>query len=29
MADFFDRIVILKRTKIFSEVATDDLRVVV
>ena len=29
MADFFDRIVILKRTPIFSEVATDDLRVVV
>jgi len=29
MADFFDRIVILKRTSIFSEVATDDLRVVV
>ena len=29
MADFFDRIVILKRTEIFSEVATDDLRVVV
>jgi CRP-like cAMP-binding protein len=29
MADFFDRIVILKRTQIFSEVATDDLRVVV
>ena len=29
MADFFDRIVILKRTPIFSEVSTDDLRVVV
>ena len=29
MADFFDRIVILKRTPIFAEVATDDLRVVV
>jgi len=29
MADFFDRIVILKRTLIFSEVSTDDLRVVV
>ena len=29
MADFFDRIVILKQTPIFSEVATDDLRVVV
>lgn len=29
MADFFDRIVILKRTPIFCEVATDDLRVVV
>ena len=29
MADFFDRIVILKRTPIFSEVTTDDLRVVV
>ena len=29
MADFFDRIVILKRTPIFKEVATDDLRVVV
>jgi len=29
MADFFDRIVILKRTPIFLEVATDDLRVVV
>ena len=29
MADFFDRIVILKLTPIFREVATDDLRVVV
>lgn len=29
MADFFDRIVILKRTPIFAEVTTDDLRVVV
>lgn len=29
MADFFDRIVILKSTSIFSEVSTDDLRVVV
>jgi len=29
MADFFDRIVILKRTPIFAEVSTDDLRVVV
>ena len=29
MADFFDRIVILKQTPIFAEVATDDLRVVV
>lgn len=29
MADFFDRIVILKSTSIFSEVNTDDLRVVV
>lgn len=29
MADFFDRIVILKKTPIFSEVSTDDLRVVV
>jgi len=29
MPDFFDRIVILKRTPIFAEVATDDLRVVV
>ena len=28
MADFFDRIVILKSTSIFSEVSTDDLRVV-
>ena len=29
MADFFDRILILKSTSIFSEVSTDDLRVVV
>lgn len=29
MADFFDRILILKSTPIFSEVNTDDLRVVV
>ena len=29
MADFFDRILILKSTSIFSEVNTDDLRVVV
>ena len=29
MADFFERIVILKRAPIFAEVATDDLRVVV
>ena len=29
MADFFDRIVILKKTPIFAEVSTDDLRVVV
>jgi CRP-like cAMP-binding protein len=29
MADFFDRIVMLKSTSIFSEVSTDDLRVVV
>lgn len=29
MADFFDRILILKSTQIFSEVNTDDLRVVV
>src|SRR5438034_11166286 len=29
MADFFDRIVILKNTPIFAEVSTDDLRVVV
>ena len=29
MADFFDRILILKSTPIFSEVDTDDLRVVV
>ena len=29
MADFFDRILILKGTEIFSEVNTDDLRVVV
>ena len=29
MADFFDRIIILKSTAIFSEVNTDDLRVVV
>jgi len=29
MADFFERIVILKSTPIFSEVSTDDLRVVV
>jgi CRP/FNR family cyclic AMP-dependent transcriptional regulator len=29
MADFFDRIMILKSTSIFSEVSTDDLRVVV
>lgn len=28
MADFFDRIVILKSTPIFCEVSTDDLRVV-
>jgi CRP-like cAMP-binding protein len=28
MADFFDRIVLLKGTPIFCEVATDDLRVV-
>jgi CRP/FNR family transcriptional regulator, cyclic AMP receptor protein len=28
MADFFDRIVILKSTSTFSEVSTDDLRVV-
>jgi CRP/FNR family cyclic AMP-dependent transcriptional regulator len=28
MADFFDRILILKNTSIFSEVSTDDLRVV-
>ena len=28
MADFFDRIMILKSTSIFSEVSTDDLRVV-
>ena len=29
MADFFERILILKSTSIFSEVNTDDLRVVV
>jgi len=29
MADFFERILILKNTSIFSEVDTDDLRVVV
>ena len=29
MADFFERILILKNTSIFSEVNTDDLRVVV
>ena len=29
MADFFERILILKSTPIFSEVSTDDLRVVV
>ena len=29
MADFFERILILKNTSIFTEVATDDLRVVI
>ena len=29
MADFFERIVIFKKTPIFAEVSTDDLRVVV